>query len=39
MSSEPEGIKELRETADADAQAYNWAEEVYNKALANKIGG
>ena len=38
MSSEPAGIKELREAADAAAQAYNWAKAVYDQALANQIG-
>ena len=37
MTDEPEGIDQLRETAAAAAQAYNWAQEVYNTALANKI--
>ena len=36
-AAEPEGMETLRKTADEDAQAFNWAEEVYNTALANKI--
>ena len=38
MSSEPSSINELREAADAAAQAFNWAESVYNEALRRQIG-
>ena len=39
MTAEPDGIAQLRETATANALAYNWAQAVYDKALANKIEG